>query len=150
MNFSQVTSDLFVGTQPERDDYRQLHDLGVQLVINMRYESAPIPDPDPSPIPVLWLRTIDSPFFPLPLQRLIQGAEAALRVIDAGGKVYIHCAQGIHRGPAMTACTLVAQGASVDEAIALVRQGRPAADPGIFYIRWRINRFSRAWAKRNP
>lgn len=149
MEYSQITPQLFVGNQPDGSNYQHLHELGIRLLINMRYESAPTPDPINPPIPVLWLRTIDSPFFPLPIRLLSQGAEEALKVMADGGKVYVHCAHGVHRGPAMAACILIAQGWSVDEAIALIRQNRPIADPGIFYIRWRINRFAQAWEKRH-
>lgn len=144
-NFSNITDDLFIGTTPLASDYDGLRELGIQLVINMRFSRSPYPDPHEAPIRFLWLRTIDSPFFPLPIPKLIVGARAALETILLGGKVYVHCAYGRHRGPAMGSCVLIAQGYSPEEAMSLVMERRAVADPHIPYIRSRILTFAREW-----
>jgi hypothetical protein len=147
-NFSHITDDLFIGTTPLASDYDGLRELGIQLVINMRFLRGPYPDPHETPIRLLWLRTIDSPFFPLPVSKLIKGASAALETILLGGKVYVHCAYGRHRGPAMGSCVLIAQGYQPEEAMKLVAARRAVADPHINYIHSRILRFEREWNKR--
>ena len=144
-NFSNITDDLFIGTTPLASDYDGLRELGIQLVINMRFSRSPYPDPHEKPIRFVWLRTIDSPFFPLPISKLIKGASAALETILLGGKVYVHCAYGRHRGPAMGSCVLIAQGYDPEEAMKLVVARRAVADPYIYYIRSRILRFEREW-----
>ena len=146
-NFSHITDDLFIGTTPLASDYDGLRELGIQLVINMRFTRSPYPDPHETPIRFLWLRTIDSPFFPLPIGKLMVGARAALETILLGGKVYVHCAYGRHRGPAMGSCVLIAQGYSPEEAMRLVVVHRSVADPHIPYIRSRILKFAREWEK---
>lgn len=145
--FSSITDDLFIGNTPLASDYDGLRELGIQLIINMRFSRGPYPDPHQTPIRLLWLRTIDSPFVPLPISRLITGARAALETILLGGKVYVHCAYGRHRGPAMGSCVLIAQGYDPEEAMRLVVQRRSVADPHIPYIRSRIFTFARAWKK---
>jgi hypothetical protein len=145
MNFSQITDELFIGTTPSVTDYNRLRDLGVRLVINMRFIRGPHPDPHVPPLLLLWLRTIDSPFFPLPLPKLLIGARAAVEMIKMGGKVYVHCAYGRHRGPAMGACVLIAQGYDPGTAMSLVADRRAIADPYAYYIRPRILRFAQAW-----
>src|SRR5215510_7945687 len=100
-NFSNITDDLFIGTTPLVSDYDGLRELGIRLIINMRFTSGPRPDPHSTPIQLLWLRTIDSPFFPIPIPKLMLGAKTALETIHTGGKVYVHCAYGRHRGVAM-------------------------------------------------
>ena len=145
MDFSKITEDLFIGTTPSAGDYGLLHDLGVQLVINMRWEYRLRPDTHMEPLTLLWLRTIDSPFFPIPIHALQRGARAALKTIRAGGKVYTHCAGGRHRGVAMGAAILIAQGHGPQEAMELIKAKRPVADPAVFYIRSRILRFARQW-----
>ena len=65
MNFSKITDDLFIGNMPSASDYDQLHDLGVRLIINMRFSRGPKPDSHHPPIQTLWLRSIDSPLFPI-------------------------------------------------------------------------------------
>jgi len=146
-NFSNITDDLFIGTTPLASDYDGLRELGIQLVINMRFSRSPYPDPHETPIRFLWLRTIDTPFLPLPISKLLAGARAALETIFLGGKVYVHCAYGRHRGPAMGSCILIAQGHDAEEAMRLVVQHRPVADPYIPYIRARILKFAREWEK---
>ena len=145
--FSNITDDLFIGNTPLAGDYDGLRELGIQLVINMRFSRSPYPDPHETPIRFLWLRTIDSPLFPLPISKLVSGARAALETILLGGKVYVHCAYGRHRGPAMGSCVLIAQGYNPDEAMRLVAERRSVADPFIPYIRSRILRFGREWKK---
>ena len=145
MNFSKITEDLFIGTTPLREDYQRLHDLGAQLVINMRWEHRLRPDTHAEPLSILWLRTIDSPFFPIPMRALQRGAQAALETIRSGGKVYTHCAGGRHRGVAMGAAVLIAQGHSPRAAMELIKARRQVADPDVFYIRNRILRFAQKW-----
>jgi len=147
MNFSKITDDLFIGTTPLVKDYQRLHDLGVRLVINMRWEHRLRPDTHTRPMSLLWLRTIDSPFFPIPIRALQRGTRAALETIRGGGKVYVHCAGGRHRGVAMGAAILIAQGHDPREAMDLIKAKRRIADPYIFYIRWRILRFAQKWKK---
>jgi hypothetical protein len=145
MNLSQITDDLFVGNTPSLKDYDRLRELGVRLIINMRLTSAPKPDSHHEPINTLWLRSIDSPFFPLSIPKLIRGAHAALETIRDGGKVYAHCAYGRHRGVAMGACILIAQGHDPHEAMQLIAERRSVADPFAWYIRPRILKFAKEW-----
>jgi protein tyrosine phosphatase (PTP) superfamily phosphohydrolase (DUF442 family) len=145
MDFSPITSHLFIGTTPTVEDYPHLHDLGVQLVINMRAERRPFRDPTMPPLNLLWLPTFDNPFLLIPIRTLRRGALAALETIRNGGKVYAHCAGGRHRGVAMGAAILVALGYDPLEAMELIKDRRIIADPFVFYIRSRILRFARQW-----
>ena len=145
MNFSQITDDLFIGNMPSLNDYDQLRELGVRLIINMRFTLGPKPDPHRVPIHILWLRTIDSPFFPISIQKLMRGTRAALETIQHGGKVYTHCAYGRHRAVAMGAAILIAQGHDPQAAMELIKERRSVADPFAYYIRPRILKFAREW-----
>ena len=147
MDFSQITDDLFIGTMPTAMDYDHLRDLGVRLVINMRFARGPHPDSHPEALNFLWLRTIDSPIILIPVQKLIQGTQAALETIRHGGKVYSHCAKGRHRSVAMGAAILIAQGHTPETAMQLIKKQRQIADPGMFYIRSRIQQFAIHWRK---
>jgi len=150
MNFDQITNDLFIGNMPLAADYDRLRELGVRLIINMRFSRRPAPDPDPEPMRLLWLRSLDSPFFPISMRSLLHGAQAALETIHDGGKVYSHCAYGRHRGVAMGACILIAQGMDALSAMELIKSRRMVADPDAFYIRPRILRFAREWLPAEP
>ena len=145
MNFSSITDNLFIGSMPSVNHYDQLRELGVRLIINMRFWRGPEPDSHQQPISTLWLRSIDSPLFPISIRKLIRGAQSALETIRAGGKVYTHCAYGRHRGVAMGACILIAQGFDPHEAMDLIIQRRPVADPYAYYIHPRILKFAELW-----
>jgi protein-tyrosine phosphatase len=145
MEFSQITPDLLIGGMPTAADYDRFRDLGVRLVLNMRFaRKLPVGVTQP-PFDVLWLRTLDTPLFPMPLDKLMRGAHAALETIAQGGKVYSHCAAGRHRGVAMGAAVLIAQGHAPEAAMRLIKAQRPFADPDIFYIRQRILLFAKRW-----
>jgi protein-tyrosine phosphatase len=147
MNFSLITDDLFIGTTPSTEDYNQLRDLGVRLVINMRVEYRPRKDVHESPLQLLWLPTFDSPLVPISIRYLHLGAKAALKTIKDGGKVFAHCAGGVHRGVTMGAAILIAQGHEAESAMRLIKSQRTNADPYAFYIRGRILKFAGQWNK---
>jgi protein-tyrosine phosphatase len=147
VNFSKITDSLYIGDTPLRADYDILRELGVLLVINMRLEQRPARDLYQPPLQFLWLPTIDSPGLVIPIRFLVRGVHAALETIHAGGKVYAHCAKGRHRGVAMGAAILIAQGYDPDTAMNLIKLQRPSADPDLFYIRSRILRFAQAWSR---
>lgn len=139
MDANQITDFLIVGRTPSIVNQGILLDIGVTLVINMRFEKRPHRD---SPIRTLWLPTIDSPLIWIPVGTLIRGVDAALRAIQKGGKVYVHCHGGVHRAVAMACCILIARGYSPVDAMNLVKTRRPVADPHIWYIRRQIYRFA--------
>ena len=147
MDFSEISSDLLIGTTPAAANYDRLRGLGVRLVINMRVTRPPYPDPHQPPLNFLWLPSFDTMFLPIPVFTLMRGARAALKTIESGGKVYTHCAAGRHRGVAMGAAVLIAQGYDAESAIKLIKARRSFADPDIFYVRNQILKFEQAWVK---
>jgi hypothetical protein len=149
MNYSKITEQLYVGTAPAADDYDTLRELGVTLVINMVIISPPKHDPRTPPMKTIWLPTIDSPLFPLPMLALEKGVKEGLKVIEGGGTVYAHCAKGRHRGPAMAACILIAQGMSSEQAMELIKHQRPISDLKMWYIMHRILKFEQTWNGRS-
>ena len=94
MNYSKITENLYIGTTPRSDNYAELHNLGISLVINMRLGLPPRSDPHLPPMKSLWLPTIDSPIIPIPIRAFQKGVEAALKVINQGGVVLTHCSRG--------------------------------------------------------
>ncbi len=145
MDFSQITNDLLIGSMPAAADYDLLHCLGVRLVLNMRFARRLPAGLFHPPVQVLWLRSLDNPLFPIPLKFLMLGTRAALSTIAEGGKVYTHCAYGRHRSVAMGAAILIGQGYTPQEAMSLIKEKRPQADPDAFYIKSRILAFAKRW-----
>ncbi|NJN44539.1 MAG: dual specificity protein phosphatase family protein, partial [Anaerolineae bacterium] len=69
----------------------------------------------------------------------------ALGEIDQGGRVFVHCFGGRHRSVALSACVLVAQGHTPENAMALLQEKHDKADPEIWYIQSRITKFAKKW-----
>ncbi len=81
---------------------------------------------------------------------LWRGVRAAIPVIDRGEKVLIHCKSGVHRSVAMSACILIARGLPAGEAMQLIVDQRPVADPHAPHIESRIRLFEQEWLRRAP
>lgn len=123
---SQITASLFLGSQYNLIGLRKLKALGVTAIINMRMHSVysearyegfrylHLPTPD---------NTAPS------MDALIKGADFTDAEIKNGGKVYIHCRQGLGRGPTMTIAYLMKTGLTFDDAFALVKKVRPFIHP---------------------
>jgi protein-tyrosine phosphatase len=86
----------------------------------------------------------------MPVSVLRRGVEAALPVIDDGYAVLVHCLAGVHRSVAMACCVLIGMGYSAEDAMQLVESKREVADPRVWYIRARIEKFERSWRARPP
>jgi prolyl-tRNA editing enzyme YbaK/EbsC (Cys-tRNA(Pro) deacylase)/rhodanese-related sulfurtransferase len=148
MDLSRITDDIYVGSQPDATQAEALRGLNIGLVINMRAEQRPHPAFGTPPLSSLWLRTYDFFLTPIRMSTLEQGARAALAVIGQGRRVLVHCQRGRHRSVAMAAAILIAQGYTAGDAMRLLSQKRPVADPQIWYIRRQIEKFERHWRAR--
>jgi atypical dual specificity phosphatase len=63
-------------------------------------------------------------------RRLTAGVRCLARLLRAGHKVYIHCTAGINRAPLTVLGYLTwVEGLPADDALALLRSGRPQAEP---------------------
>jgi protein-tyrosine phosphatase len=122
MAYSTITPDVHVGPQFGRRGKHKLAALGINGVINLRTEfddaahGLALPE-------YCHLPTVDDAA--PALDHLDQGVAFMQRVIEDGGKVYIHCAGGVGRAPTMAAAYFINQGMTLDEALALIRRTRP-------------------------
>ena len=148
MDISLITNDLFVGAQPETAHAEALSELNIGLIINMRAELRPDTVYGAPPFSSLWLRTYDFFLAPIRMSTLEQGAQAALAAIGQGQRVLAHCYRGRHRSVAMAAAILIAQGYTARDAMRLIAEKRPMADPQAWHIRRQIQKFERHWQKR--
>lgn len=122
----QVTANLFLGSQYNLVGLRKLKALGVTAIINMRTHSV-YSEAQHKGFHYLHLPTPDNT--PPPLEVLQQGADFAATEIKNGGKVYIHCRQGLGRGPTMATAYLLKTGLTLEDALALIRKARPFINP---------------------
>ncbi len=148
LNVSRITEYLFISTRLREEDLEAIRELDVQLIVGMIAERRPPRKLAELKIPILWLGTFDFILFPIPLATLYRGVDAALPVIREGHQVLVYCQAGRHRSVAMAAAILIGMGHSADEAMALIVEKRPVADPGIWHIRRQIRRFEKYWRRR--
>jgi hypothetical protein len=147
-NYSQITDQLFVAAWPVGENYTEIVDLGVRLVINMDWVP-PDPKLSESPMQVLTIQTRDSPVTPMPLEKIWMGVRAAGETIAKGDNVMVYCKMGRHRSATMACCILVSQGYTADEAIQKVREKRPVARPDHASFRRVIRKFEKEWLAAN-
>ena len=123
---SQITANLFLGGQYDLRGLRRLREMGITAIINMRMHSI-YADARFEGLSYLHLPTPDNTA--PKLEDLIKGADFAHSVIEAGGKVYIHCRLGLGRGPTMAIAYLLRMGATYEDAYATVRRVRTFIHP---------------------
>jgi len=147
-DISRITDHLFISAFPEAEHAETIRALNVRLILSMPLQK-PHHQVRMAPVKWLHLRTVDSPLTPMPISVLRRGVEAALPVIDDGHGVLVHCLAGVHRSVAMACCILIGMGYSAEAAMTLVEEKREVADPRVWYIRRRIEKFERSWRKRH-
>lgn len=122
LRFSRITPQLFVGPQYGKRGKAHLEANDIHADVNLRIE---FDDAEHG----LALRdychlpTIDDDA--ISMAHLEEGVAFIQRMIDAGEKVYIHCAGGVGRAPTMASAYLISTGLPLNEAIALIKQARP-------------------------
>ncbi|GAB4469050.1 MAG: hypothetical protein Kow00124_03910 [Anaerolineae bacterium] len=123
LSFDQITDHLYVGGRLSGGDWHILAALGVTVNINLQLErqdhfSGSAPEVH------LWVPTADW-FGPgLDALRIVVPFIGAM--IRQGRLVYVHCNAGMGRAPTAAAAYLVTTGMSVERALALLREKRPA------------------------
>lgn len=123
---SKIAPHLYVGGQHTSGGLEAMRAHGIRAVVNMREESDDA-DHGRAPEHYLWLPITDdrAPS----LQDLEKGAAFIQKHIAQGHGVYVHCAAGVGRAPTMAAAYLVHQGATPEEAWAILKEGRPFIRP---------------------
>ena len=146
--YSQITDQLFIAAWPTGEDYDVLKDLGVRLVINMDWVPADEKLNEP-PLSLLALTEIDTPLTPMSMENIWKGVDRAQETFDQGERVMVYCKGGVHRSVVMACCILISQGYSAEEAMALVKERRPVADPYTDQFKTRILKFEEEWKAKN-
>lgn len=123
---SQITANLFLGSQYTLVGLQKLKALGITAIVNMR-ENPAFSESQYEGFHYLHLPTIDNT--PPPLATLIKGAEFVTREIESGGKAYVHCRQGLGRGPTMAIAYLISTGLTYNDAFTLVKSVRTFINP---------------------
>lgn len=125
--YSEVLPSLWVGGQHYAHGVKKMQKDGLTAIVNLRTA------PDDAALKrtisdnYLWLPTTDHT--PPSLDDIQHAVDFIRNEIDAGGKVYVHCREGVGRAPTTVACYLVSQGYNPQEAWQKIRDVRPFLYP---------------------
>jgi protein-tyrosine phosphatase len=123
---SQITAHLFLGSQYNLIGLQKLKALGVTAIVNMRMHND-YSDAEHEGVKYLHLPTADNT--PPPLEVLLKGADFIDTEIKNKGIVYVHCRQGLGRGPTMAIAYLIKSGLTFEDAYAMVKRVRKFINP---------------------
>jgi protein-tyrosine phosphatase len=115
---------------------------GITHIIDMQIEFDDTPLARNYGVEVLWNPT-DDDFEPKPAELFRRGVEFAESALADDGKLFIHCAAGVHRAPMMALAVLGSMGWNLGEAMELIAKARPVADFADVYVR-SVERFLEA------
>ena len=135
MDLTWVTDRIAVGGGIWTES--KMHDIvrsGVTHIINMQIEFDDRPIAEPYDVKVLW-NPVDDDFQPKSASVLQRGVDFALKALEEQGRVFIHCAAGVHRAPMMTLAILRTMGWGLDEAMDMIQKRRPVVDFAEVYVR---------------
>lgn len=122
---SQITPLLALGSLPlDRRDAAFLAEQGATLVVNMCREHGG-PQEEYAALGLTQLRLPTPDICEPSYSALLQGVRAAVLHMAQGRGVFVHCKAGRGRSAAFALCLLMARGASLSDAAALVREKRP-------------------------
>lgn len=122
LRHSEVTPQLYVGPQYGRRGKQALERAGISAGVNLRAEFDDAAH-GLALVEYCHLPTVDDDA--LTPEDLARGVAFVREQIEAGRKVYIHCAGGVGRAPTLAAAYLIATGMTRDDAIATIRRARP-------------------------
>jgi protein-tyrosine phosphatase len=146
--FSRISPQIILGGQPARRVLARLGRRGVTGIINMRQEYDYAAEVGNARLNYLYLPTEDN--IAPALDDLRKGVEFIQTEVKQGGSVYIHCMEGLGRGPTMAAAYLVSTGCSPEQAWRKIQTIRPFIRPmpeqqeqlARFAQQWQVDRDS--------
>jgi predicted ATP-grasp superfamily ATP-dependent carboligase/protein-tyrosine phosphatase len=122
IKFCRLSPELYIGSQPKRISLTILKIIGINAILNLRDE---FEDNFANLKFVHYLHLPIVEFESPSIKQLNQGVSYIESIINDGGKVYIHCKEGISRAPTMAIAYCVSKGMPLIEAIELVKKFRP-------------------------
>jgi dual specificity MAP kinase phosphatase len=122
LRYSQVAPHLYVGPQYGPRGKLALQRAGISATVSLREE---FNDEEHG------LTLTDYSYLPIvdntapTIAQLDEGVAFIQRIIAAGGNVYVHCGSGVGRAPSLAAAYLIAEGSTLDDAVAKIQKARP-------------------------
>jgi len=135
MDMTWITDRIAVGGGIWNDENMdEIVGQGVTHIINMQIEFDDRPLAEGRPVKVLHNPT-DDDFQRKPPSLFQRGIDFALQALnEPDGRLYIHCAAGVHRAPMMTLAVLRALGWPLEKARDLIQTRRYVVDFADVYV----------------
>ena len=131
---SVITDNLYLTNRNGAKNYPMLRDLGITTIISVTFPQN-VPRPNHPYIDYIRVPIPDDPKFNIG-KYLDDVADTIHQVIQAGGRVLVHCYLGMSRGPTMVMAYLMKYGRMpLREAYELVSRQRPVIQPNCGF--WR-------------
>ena len=136
MDISWLTDRIAVGGGIwNAENLAQVALAGITHIIDMQVEFDDTDLAAEHGIIVLWNPT-DDDFEAKPAALFRRGVEFAQEALaGTDGKLFVHCAAGVHRAPMMALALLGAMGWDLEEAMELIEARRPVADFADVYVK---------------
>lgn len=125
--FGWITPSILLGGQPLTKVWPALIARGISGIINLRLEYTYQDDLKGLPLRYLYLPTLDNTA--PSTEHLNQGVKFIEEELAKGGKVYVHCWEGLGRSPTLVAAYLVRTGLTPEQAWQKIRAVRPFIRP---------------------
>jgi protein-tyrosine phosphatase len=135
MDMTWVTDRIAVGGGIwTAENMAEVARAGVTHILDMQIEFDDSALAEPHGIRVLW-NPVDDDFQPKPPEIFQRGVEFALDALDTEeGRLFIHCAAGVHRAPMMTLALLCTLGWELRAAVRMIEARRPVVDFADVYV----------------
>ena len=122
LRYHRITDHIYLGPQHGKLGKRWLAKAGITASVNLRTVHS---DTDHGLTFGEYCHLPTNDGEPPTQEQLARGVDFIRRVIDNGGRVYIHCQTGLGRAPTLAAAFLISEGFSIDRARGLISSVRP-------------------------
>jgi protein-tyrosine phosphatase len=149
MDMTWVTDRIAVGGGIWVDErMAEVAAAGVTHVIDMQIEFDDTALGERAGVSVLW-NPVDDDFRPKAAEVFERGVEFALEALEnPRGKLFVHCAAGVHRAPMMALAVLCVTGYTLEQAKRLIQTKRYVVDFAEVYVR-SVEEYLKGYARTN-
>lgn len=140
--YAVITENIMIGGQPSEKGLRRLVNRDYTLIINLREEFDYRQLVESEKIRYVYLPTGDDSS--LTPEFLEEGISEIKNELENGGKVFIHCLEGLGRSATLLAAFFIHEGHSFENAIGKIREKRPFINPSksqIEMLKWLEKRY---------
>jgi predicted protein tyrosine phosphatase len=134
-NMCQITDRIWIGNAEDAMDASQMEKNGITAVLNVMRTMTDMPDyKEMDGVDYTYVQLLDGPGNTK--EQFISAVLSLRKYLFDGHKVLVHCRAGISRSVSVVACYLWGTGVyTLEDAIDLIKEKRPIADPNPHLLR---------------